>query len=171
MKLTTQTCKERRLLLGLVTACLVAAVWPVVGHCEGSWAGASGRILESLSFRVLRLHLLGTEATQGAVHQEASIPAADRSAIGADRTPVREVEVFGRPGVVLELGRIGPDGRFVRPRLLVGRQSPELKFWLRENGIEAERCMLPLLRTRARRDADTGRLGATVMISARCTFY
>ena len=38
----------------------------------------------------------------------------------------REIGVFGSSAVVLELGRIGPDGRFVRPRILVGRNSPEL---------------------------------------------
>lgn len=83
----------------------------------------------------------------------------------------REIGVFGSSAVVLELGRIGPDGRFVRPRILVGRNSPELKLWLHEAGIHAERCMLPMLRTRAKRDPESGKLGATVMLSARCTFY
>ena len=83
----------------------------------------------------------------------------------------REIGVFGSSAVVLELGRIGPDGRFVRPRILVGRNSPELKLWLHEAGIRAERCMLPMVRTRAKRDPESGKLGATVMLSARCTFY
>jgi hypothetical protein len=78
---------------------------------------------------------------------------------------------FGSSAVVLELGRIGPDGRFVRPRIMVGRSSPELMYWLHEAGIRAERCMLPMVRTRAKRDPESGKLGATVMLSARCTFY
>ena len=83
----------------------------------------------------------------------------------------REIGVFGSSAVVLELGRIGPDGRFVRPRIMVGRNSPELRYWLHEAGIRAERCMLPMVRTRAKRDPESGKLGATVMLSARCTFY
>lgn len=83
----------------------------------------------------------------------------------------REIGVLGSSAVVLELGRIGPDGRFVRPRIMVGRNSPELKLWLHEAGIRAERCMLPMVRTRAKRDPESGKLGATVMLSARCTFY
>lgn len=83
----------------------------------------------------------------------------------------REISVFGSSAVLLELGRIGPDGRFVRPRIMVGRNSPELRYWLYEAGIRAERCMLPMVRTRAKRDPESGKLGATVMLSARCTFY
>ena len=83
----------------------------------------------------------------------------------------RELGVFGSSAVVLELGRIGLDGRFVRPRIVVGRNSPELRHWLHEAGIHAERCMLPMLRTRAKRDPESGKLGATVMLSARCTVY
>jgi hypothetical protein len=83
----------------------------------------------------------------------------------------REIGVFGSSAVVLELVRIGPDGRFVRPRILVGRNSPELKLWLHEAGLRAERCMLLMVWTRAKRDPESGKLGATVMLSARCTFY
>jgi hypothetical protein len=83
----------------------------------------------------------------------------------------REIGVFGSSAVVLELGRIGPEGRFVRPRIMVGRNSTELRYWLHEAGIHAERCMLPMVRTRAKRDPESGKLGATVMLSARCTFH
>jgi hypothetical protein len=82
----------------------------------------------------------------------------------------REVNLIGS-GVVLEMARIGPDGQFVRPRVLIGRQSPELRSWMRAVGLPPERCMLPTFRGRLKRDPETGKHGAAVLVSARCTFY
>jgi hypothetical protein len=82
----------------------------------------------------------------------------------------REVNLVGN-GVVLEMARVGPDGQFVRPRVLIGRQSPELRTWMRSAGLEPERCMLPMFRGRLKRDPETGKLGAAVLMSARCSFY
>jgi hypothetical protein len=81
-----------------------------------------------------------------------------------------EISLVGS-SVVVELGRMAPDGRFIRPRLLVGLQSTGLKYWMREIGIPAERCMLPLARGRLRRSADNGDVGAALHLSARCMFY
>lgn len=87
-------------------------------------------------------------------------------------TPVMPTEIsLVGSSVVVELGRMAPDGRFIRPRLLVGLQSTGLKYWMREIGIPAERCMLPLVRGRLRRNADNGDVGAALHLSARCTFY
>jgi hypothetical protein len=83
---------------------------------------------------------------------------------------VREVNLVGK-GVLLEMGRVGPDGRFQRPRLLLGRQSPELRMWMKELGLPPERCMLPLFRGRLKRDEHTGKTGAAFLVSARCSFY
>lgn len=87
-------------------------------------------------------------------------------------TPVvpTEISLVGS-SVVIELGRMAPDGHFIRPRLLVGLQSTGLKYWMREVGIPAERGMLPLVRARLRRNADNGDFGAALHLSARCTFY
>lgn len=82
----------------------------------------------------------------------------------------REYNLIGS-GVVLEMGRTGPDGRFVRPRLLIGRQSPELNVWMKSVGVTPERCMLPMVRGRLNRVPETGKTGAAVLVSARCTFY
>lgn len=68
------------------------------------------------------------------------------------------------------VGRLTADGRFVRPRLTIGRQSHELRNWMGSIGIPAERCMLPLFRGRLKRQ-ESGDVGAAVWISARCTFY
>lgn len=58
------------------------------------------------------------------------LPADDRSdrRLSQPEGATREIGVFGSSAVVLELGRIGPDGRFVRPRIMVGRNSPELPW-------------------------------------------
>lgn len=82
----------------------------------------------------------------------------------------REVNLVGR-GVVLEMPRVGPDGKFQRPRLLIGRQSPELSAWMKEAGLPPERCMLPMFRGRLNRAPETGRTGIALLVSARCTFY
>lgn len=82
----------------------------------------------------------------------------------------REVNLIGS-GVVLEMPRMAPDGSFQRPRLTIGRQSPELKMWMKEAGIAPDRCMLPMFRSRLRREADTGKVNAALLVSARCTFF
>jgi len=82
----------------------------------------------------------------------------------------REYSLIGS-GVLLEMGRTGPDGKFVRPRLLIGRQSPELNAWMKSIGVTPERCMLPMFRGRLNRVPDTGKISAAVLVSARCTFY
>lgn len=73
--------------------------------------------------------------------------------------------------VVVELGRMATEGRFIRPRLLVGLQLTGLESGMREIGTPAERCILPLVRGRLRRNADNGDVGAALHPSARCTFY
>lgn len=82
----------------------------------------------------------------------------------------REYSLIGS-AVVIEVARTGPDGGFVRPRLLIGRQSPELNVWMRSMGVTPERCMLPMFRGRLNRVPETGKIGAAVLMSARCTFY
>lgn len=82
----------------------------------------------------------------------------------------KELNLIGT-GVVLEMPRLGPNGEFVRPRLLIGRQSPELNAWMKSMGIAPERCMLPMFRGRLNREPETGKIGAAVLMSARCTFY
>jgi hypothetical protein len=83
--------------------------------------------------------------------------------------PRAEVAVVGS-AVLLEFGRIGPDGRFIRPRLTIGNQSPVLRAWMGELGLPAERCLFPAFRGRLKRDRDSGNVGASILVSARCTF-
>lgn len=73
--------------------------------------------------------------------------------------------------VVVEVGRMMPDGRFVRPRLNIGIQSQRLKNWMAGVGLPAENCMAPAFRGRLKRNAQNDEVGATFMVSARCSFY
>lgn len=82
----------------------------------------------------------------------------------------REVNLIGN-GVVLEVPHAAPDGTYKRPRVVIGRQSPELRMWMKEAGLVPERCMLPMFRGRLKRDPESGKVGAAVLLSARCTFY
>lgn len=73
--------------------------------------------------------------------------------------------------VHLEMPRIAPNGQFVRPRIVIGLASSEMKSWMRSQGISAEQCMLPLIRLRARLNQETRELSAGLSLIARCTFY
>jgi hypothetical protein len=84
--------------------------------------------------------------------------------------PRTEVSLIGS-SVMLEMGRMTPDGKFQRPRLVIGNQSHELKAWMASMGVQAERCMLPTVRGRLKRSAEDGSIGAALLVSARCTFY
>jgi hypothetical protein len=82
-----------------------------------------------------------------------------------------QMNLIGGSTVLLETARITSDGRYVRPRLTVGSESAELKSWMKSAGIQAERCMLPVVRARMRRDEATGDIGTAFWVSARCKFY
>jgi hypothetical protein len=92
--------------------------------------------------------------------------------IGGERQVVapREVNLVGS-AVMVEMARYGPDGQFVRPRVVIGRQSHELRSWMLAAGIQPERCVMPQFRGRLKRDPETGKVGAAVLVQARCTFY
>jgi hypothetical protein len=84
----------------------------------------------------------------------------------------RVVNLVGkRSGLMLEMARTTPDGNYVRPRLIIGRHSDELKSWMNAAGISADRCMLPVLRSRLKRAPETGKTSAAFLVSARCSFY
>lgn len=81
-----------------------------------------------------------------------------------------EISIVGST-VMLEMGRMTPDGKFVRPRLSIGQQSQELRNLMRSLGVQPERCMLPQVRGRLKRSETDGAVGAAIHLSARCTFY
>lgn len=147
-----------RVIAGLASGCLTA----FVSSNALAQASATEQAAYMAGLRLDRSMLVGplVPGPRSAMRVEGS----------GELQEVREVSLIGS-GVVLEMGRLGPDGKFVRPRLLIGRQSPELRSWMAAAGITAERCMLPQFRGRVKRDPETGKLGAAVMVSARCTFY
>ena len=89
---------------------------------------------------------------------------------GPEPTLPTQISLVGS-SVIVEVGRMMPDGRFVRPRLNIGLQSQGLKNWMTGIGLPAENCMAPALRGRLKRNAQTEDVGAMFLVSARCTFY
>jgi hypothetical protein len=73
--------------------------------------------------------------------------------------------------VHIEMPRIDRNGHFVRPKIVLGLVSPEIKGWLRSQGIAAENCMFPMLRARARLNHESREVSAGVTLHARCSFY
>lgn len=104
-----------------------------------------------------------------------SAPASGLRAVLPESTPevaeTYQMNLLGSTMVVLETARFTSDGRYVRPRLTIGSESPELKSWMKSIGMPAERCQLPMFRARVTRDEGTGDIGSTFWMSARCKFY
>lgn len=148
--------RASKILLGGMWLVLLASSPGVRGHGDGvTWTeGALGAV----GLRIDR-SALTTKAheLQSPLHLQSSTAPTEISVVGSS--------------VVVELGRMGPDGRFIRPRLNIGLQSSALKSWMTEVGLAAENCMAPLLRGRFRRNTQNDEVGATILISARCTFY
>lgn len=127
------------------------------------------RPAHGLQFQGLRpLHGLSLDRAQindlvrdsrAAENQVASVPSAPviRSLIGN--------------AVHIEMPRFDPSGRYVRPKIVFGLASPQIKSWLRAQGLGAEACMFPMLRARARLNQESGEISAGVTLHARCTFY
>ncbi len=60
-------------------------------------------------------------------------------------------------------------GAYKRPKVVIGVPSETVANWLKSNGIAAERCLLPMLRARAR-VSDEGEASGSLQLFARCTF-
>lgn len=128
---------------------------------QGVEATGSESVLREIGLRVDRSMLVGPMADEVVAIRP------DQPRTEVART---ELSLVGST-VMLEMGRVTADGKFVRPRLTIGRQSQQLMNWMASIGIRAQRCLLPTFRGRLRRDQETGEVGVAVWISARCTFY
>ena len=126
--------------------------------------GAAERAAHMAGLRIDRNMLAGPLASS----PRTAMPIGGSSDYAMPET--REVNLVGS-GVMLEMPRAGADGSYQRPRVLIGRQSPELRMWMREAGLVPDRCMLPMFRGRLKREPDSGKLSAAVLVAARCTFY
>lgn len=68
-------------------------------------------------------------------------------------------------GLLIEPARL-VDGHYVRPRYSFGMRSESLRSFLRSAGIEAQSCMLPVVRARANL---SGEGEGAIWLSMRCT--
>jgi len=71
--------------------------------------------------------------------------------------------------VQVESPRATADGRYTRPKLMLGVPSEAMKGWMHSAGFAAEKCLLPMVRARARVNAD-GEAYGTLWLYARCSF-
>ncbi|MGZ8273300.1 MAG: hypothetical protein ACXW2G_14310 [Burkholderiaceae bacterium] len=62
-------------------------------------------------------------------------------------------------------------GQYTRPHYAFGLQSELMRDALSLAGLEAESCIAPMLRLRARQTTITGTTGISMSVLARCTFY
>jgi hypothetical protein len=69
----------------------------------------------------------------------------------------------------VESARETPDGRYTRPKVIIGLPSESMKGWMNSAGFSTEQCLLPMLRARARLSAD-GEASGAMWLYARCTF-
>ena len=61
-------------------------------------------------------------------------------------------------------------GRYTRPKYALGFRSSTMKGLAKDMGLDADTCLLPLVRARVSFSQDEG-AGGRVMIFARCTFH
>jgi hypothetical protein len=62
-------------------------------------------------------------------------------------------------------------GQYTRPRYAFGLRSQSIRDALSLTGLDAESCVAPMVRMRARPTALTGSTGVSMTVMARCTFY
>jgi hypothetical protein len=94
-----------------------------------------------------------------------------------ERTPARFESVAPQPrdlswlggAVQYEAPREAVNGTYTRPKIAVGVPSESLKEWMKSAGFNAERCLLPMVRARARVSPD-GDANGTLWLHARCSF-
>jgi hypothetical protein len=140
----------RSALLGAVTLGLITA--------------ASAQGIEAIPESVLRPYSLrdigappsGEPSARGAAASTTSEP------------QLRDCSMLGG-AVQLEAPRLGINGSYSRPRIIIGVPSESMRGLLNAAGVPAEQCLLPMLKARARLNAD-GEASGAMWLYARCTF-
>jgi hypothetical protein len=62
-------------------------------------------------------------------------------------------------------------GQYTRPHYALGLQSELMRDAMSVTGFEAESCIAPMVRLRAREAAMTGSAGKSLTLLARCSFH
>jgi hypothetical protein len=62
-------------------------------------------------------------------------------------------------------------GQYTRPHYALGLQSELMRDAMSVTGFEAESCVAPMVRLRAREAATTGSAGKSLTLLARCSFH
>ncbi|HUN93104.1 MAG TPA: hypothetical protein VMU33_13700 [Burkholderiaceae bacterium] len=78
---------------------------------------------------------------------------------------IRQTPALGG-SLMIEMPRAAADGTIQQPRYSLGFAAPRLRSMLQALGVDAERCMAPVLRAHAHFGSSPN---ATVMLTARCS--
>jgi hypothetical protein len=71
-----------------------------------------------------------------------------------------------------EYKRLGEEpGQYTRPHYALGLHSELMRDALSLTGLEAENCVAPMVRMRARQTTITGASGISMTVLARCSFH
>jgi hypothetical protein len=86
-------------------------------------------------------------------------------------TPVPQLRDYSWLGGALQVegARVTSDGTYTRPKVMIGVPSESMKSWMNSAGLNAEQCLLPMVRARARVSAE-GEASGVMWLYARCTF-
>lgn len=107
-------------------------------------------------------------ALRGTASLQSTGPATSDAPTAFADTTLRGAGWLGN-SVRLEVPRDVVTGHYARPKLVVGLPSASMKSWMNSAGLDADHCMLPLLRARTRMTTD-GDIQGTLWLYARCTF-
>ena len=71
-------------------------------------------------------------------------------------TPVPQLRDYSWLGGALQVegARVTSDGTYTRPKVMIGVPSESMKSWMNSAGLNAEQCLLPMVRARARVSAE-----------------
>jgi hypothetical protein len=95
---------------------------------------------------------------------------AERSADNQVRQPAPAYGSSTTRAALIEMPADVIPGRYTRPKYALGFHSDAMKGFAKDLGLEADTCLLPLVRARLSLSQEDGTNGR-VMVFARCTFH
>jgi hypothetical protein len=107
------------------------------------------------------------------VRESSAIPSSEppirnAHALAAAAPRMRDYSWLGG-ALQVEAARENSNGTYTRPKLIIGLPSETMKDWMNSAGFAAEQCLLPMVRARARVNAE-GEASGAMWLYARCTF-
>jgi len=122
----------------------------------------------------LQLSLIDLLPQPGMRLPSTHLSARDMSAADVLSIDVKQPQpAYGASGARATLIEMPADvvpGRFNRPRYAIGFRSEAMKGFAKDMGLDADTCLMPLVRARVSLSQDSGASGR-LMVFARCSFH